>query len=133
MNLSQNLFLNNTKNIAKLKFDNTKNIAKLKFDNAKKVAKPKFYNIKKLAKSKFDNNKKNTIIYFNSIANEISENPNLLNPFKFPINYNKINTKNYNILFPHTFKVEKITLLFYIIYFFVLFFSILKYVNLNNN
>jgi hypothetical protein len=85
---------------------------------------------KLIAQSKYNNYKNITTSKINNIKNEISDNPNILNPFKFPINSNKINNKNYNILFPYTFEIPKSTLFFYILYFSVLFFSILKYVNL---
>ena len=62
---------------------------------------------------------------------DISNNPDILNPFKFPINNNKIYNKDYNILLPHKFKVQNSTLFFYILYFLILIFSIIKYVNLN--
>lgn len=80
---------------------------------------------------KIINTKNSFLAYYNTNVNDISNNPNLLNPFKIPINNNKIYNKNYNILFPYKFDIPKRTLIFYLIYFFILFFSILKYVNLN--
>ena len=80
---------------------------------------------------KIINTKNNLLAYYNTNVNDISNNPNLLNPFKIPINNNKIYNKDYNILIPYKFGIPKSTLIFYLIYFFILFFSILKYVNLN--
>lgn len=80
---------------------------------------------------KIINTKNNLLAHYNTNVNDISNNPNLLNPFKITINNNKIYNKDYNILIPYKFDMPKSTLIFYLIYFFILFFSILKYVNLN--
>lgn len=83
------------------------------------------------AKNYIINKKNDAKSFYVKNKNDIIENPNILNPFKFPINNNKIQNNNYNIFFPHKFKVQKSTLIFYIIYFLVLFISIMKYSNLN--
>ena len=76
------------------------------------------------------NTKDNVVNFYSTNMNDISNNPDILNPFKFPINNNKIYNKDYNILLPHKFKVQNSTF-FYILYFLILIFSIIKYVNLN--
>ena len=79
----------------------------------------------------YTTNKNNFASFYTTNKNDIINNPDILKPFKIPINNNKIYNNDYNILFPFKFKILKSTLFFYILYFLILFFSILKYVNLN--
>lgn len=84
-------------------------------------------------KSNILNIKNNLINTYTNFKNEINDKPNILKPFNNSLNISnisKIKNNNYSLLNPHPIKFKQNNVLFfYILYYIILFFAILKYVN----
>lgn len=70
--------------------------------------------------------------YFYTGFTDIQNNNAILNPISFPTSNKKIINRNYSIFIPHKiiFYKNKQILFFYLIFFTILLFCIMKYVNL---
>ena len=114
-----------------MNLNNIKNYYYILSPNIKNTLYLQFLNIK-LNSTIIKNNLLNIFTNFN---NELSTKPNILKPFNNSLNIHnisKIKNNNYSLLNPHPFSFkqkENHIKFFYFLYFIILLFAILKYVN----